>query len=150
MPGALIETQAATVLPPVQGALACVQLSNAVQIVDLTTLPSSPAGDGTLKNPVGRYVRITLRGGDGYYATGNNASTLAAISPTSYSTVAANGKITLTNNEASIIPAGSYADFVVAGGATSQLPPGGLSPCRYVALVASTGTPVAEIHQSGT
>lgn len=151
----IVEVQAATVLPPVQTAIAAIQLNTTPQVIDLTSMPTCPAvnSDPGNQNPVGHYVRITMRGGDGYYAMGSNATTLAAISPNSYTAVAANGKLTLTNNEASIVPAGTYVDLLVPNGGGSpqaQNPSGGRSPCRYVSLVAASGTPVAEIHQSST
>lgn len=158
------EKQAAEVVPPVYGQVAAVNCSTTVQVVDLTTLPRSTVTPGSqpVDNPAGKYVRITADGGNVYFVTGSNFALLNAIPNTVvFSTVnATTGALTQNNSALDVIPAGAWKDFVVMPGATS--PNGGAplgsatpgygkdSPCRYVALVASSGNPVARIHQSST
>lgn len=162
------EKQAAEVVPPIQSQIAAVNCSTTVQVVDLTTLPRSAAvpGNQPVDNPAGKYVRITAQGGDVYFATGSNFALLNAIPNTVvFSTVnTTTGKLTIGNNELDYIPAGAWKDFVVmpgqggsggSGAGTGQAGPtnvgyGKDSPCRYVALIAATGNPVARIHQSST
>lgn len=149
-----VERMSAEITPPIQGAAIAVNCSTTVQIVDLTTIPSNGLvpNQPDKKNPIGHFVRITAQGGDVHFMFGSNTTTLNTISPTSFTTVAANGKVTVTNNETSLVPSGSWKDFRVVPGVTPQVQKGGAvggdSPCRYLALVATAGNPVARIEQS--
>jgi|SRR5579859_4051798 len=159
------EKQAAEVIPPIYGQTYAVNCSTTVQVIDLTSIPRNLAvpGDQPVKNPVNSYVRITAQGGDVYFVTGNNFAALNAIPNTVvFSTVnTTTGALTSTNsNETDCIPAGAWKEFIVPpgqGGSGGSSAPGNAkpgygkdSPCRYVALIAATGNPVARIHQSST
>lgn len=152
------EKQAAEVIPPFYNCVAAINCSTTCQVVDLTSLPKSPAtpGEQPNKNPIGTYVRIVAQGGDVYYTTGSNFAQLNAIANTVvFSTVnATTGAVTISGKELDYIPAGAWVDFVAVPGVTPpaarNAPAGNDSPCRYVALIASSGNPVARIHQSST
>lgn len=165
----IVEKQAAYVLPPTLGAVVAVNCSTAATVVDLTSIPATPCGPGyTLanaiaqnsvavaapdqQNPVGHYLRITAQGGDVYFVLGSNFTQLNAISNVAaYSTInASTGKVTIAGNETDYVPAGSFKDVLIvpAGTQTTQSPPGSASPCRYVALIASAGNPIARLYQS--
>jgi hypothetical protein len=150
-----VEADAAKVLPPCQGSIVAVNVSSSVQLVDLTTIPACKAMPGGMPdqtNPISHYVRITVNGSnDLFFAFGNNATTLATLSPTSYTTVASNGKVTLTNNECDYIVAGSFKAVIAVASGTPQTqnPKGGSSPARYLALVTASGNTIARIYQSG-
>ena len=126
-------------------------------VVDLTTLPRSPAAptpDEGQKNCIGHYVRVTAELGDIYFATGNNANALANINATAYSTV--NGTthaITVNGNEGDYLLQGSWKDVYVVPGSAPQTPVagvvGGDSPCRYIGMVTKiNANSVARFHQA--
>lgn len=150
------EKQAAQVIPPFANATVAINCSTTVQVIDLCSLPRSPAtpGEQPNENPIKKYVRITAALGDVYFVTGSNFTQLNAIPNTViFSTVnTATGKVTINGNELDYIPSGAWKDFVVMAGKTPQAVagnvPGADSPCRYVALIAASGNPVARIHQS--
>lgn len=156
------EAQAAEVFPPIFNQVAAINCSTTVQVIDLTTLPKCAAlpGDQPVKNPVGSYVRITADGGNVYFVTGNNFALLNAIPNTVvYSTVnATTGAVSNFANIPDVIYSGAWKDFVVVPGITGSMGSSGAgsatpgygkdSPCRYVALLTSTGNAAARIHQS--
>lgn len=150
------EKQAAEVFPPFANNVVAINCSPTVQVIDLTSLPKNPGlpGEQPNKNPVGAYVRIKAQGGDIYCTTGNNFAQLNAIPNTViFSAVnATTGKVTIDGRELDYIPAGAWEDFVVIPGTTpaaaAKAPAGNDSPCRYVALIAASGNPVARIRQS--
>lgn len=163
----LVEKQAAQVLPPTYAALVAVNCSTTVQVVDLCSVPRQTAGlggaagnDPQNQNPIGKYIRITAQGGDVYFTTGANFALLNAIANTViYTTVnATTGAVTIAGGETDYIPAGSFKDVFITAGVTPQststqgvggvFKPGGDSPCRYVAVIAASGNPIARIYQS--
>jgi hypothetical protein len=149
-----IEIAEAEVLPPTFGAIGAVQVTTTPVVVDLTTLPRSPAAptpDEGQQNCIGKYVRVTAELGDIYFATGNNANALANINATAYSAVnATTHAITVNGNEGDYILQGSWKDVLAVPGSAPQAkqPPGGDSPSRYISFVTKTGTSVARFHQA--
>jgi len=163
----LVEKQAAQVLPPSQGSTVVVNCTTSAQVIDLTTFPRCNAGLGGAAgndpqniNPIGKYIRITAQLGDVYYQTGNNFAQLANISLTAYTTInATTGAVTVNGNECDAIANGTFKDvFITPGvtpqstayqGATGAPRPGQDSPCRYVAVLASSNANItARIYQS--
>ena len=165
------EKQAAEVVPPIAGQTVAVNCSTTVTVVDLTSLPRSVAvpGEQPVKNPVGSYIRITAQGGDVYFTTGSNFAALNTINTTvgftavNATTGAVTFNATTASTELDFIPAGAWKDFVVMPGQGGSSGSSGAvmsganvkgygkdSPCRYVALITSTGNATARIHQSST
>lgn len=149
----IVEEQAAKVLPPIQGAIVALNCNTTPTVLDITSIPATPAMPGNMpdqKNPVSHYIRVSAQGGGIYFALGSNATTLASISATSYSTVSGN-KVTVTNNETDYIADGAWKDVIVSpnGPPQTQNPPGSGSPARYIALVTASGSAAARLYQSG-
>lgn len=150
-----VERMAAEITPPVQGATVAVNCNTTPQVIDLCSFPSANLvpNQPDKKNPVGHYVRITADSNAIYFAFGSNITTLKNLSTTSYTTVnATTGAVTVTSNECSVVPGGSWKDFRVIPGITPQVknPIGADSPCRYIALLTATGTSIARIEQSSS
>lgn len=143
--------------------------TNVATVVDLTSIPATPAGPGyTLanaiaqnsvasaapeqQNPIGKYIRITAQGGDVFYVLGSNFAQLNAITVTAvFSTVnATTGKVTVNGNELDHVANGTFKDVWVPAATSPQVqnPPGSTSPCRYIAVVGVAASTVARIYQS--
>ena len=168
-----VEVQYQRILPPMQKAIAAVQVTNAVQVIDLTTLVSGDAASGGNSQPdqsnvVGKYVTIYADCATPvYHAFGNNFNALLNISVTAYTTVnATTGALTINGNECFPVPPIGWYDELVSpssplpasnsvaaksGTPSAQVPRGGASVARYVALMmGGAATGVARFYQSST
>lgn len=155
-----VEEQASNVLPPTMNAVAAVNCSTTVTVVDLTTLPLSgcmPNYSGPDKTPLGKYVTITAEGGDLYFVAGSNFTTLNAIPNTVvYATVnATTGALTMSPNMLDYIPMGGWKSmrFYPASDSSTNPghapePSGTTSPVRYVAFITASGNARARFSQS--
>lgn len=145
----VVEKQFQTVLAPVAGSVVALQITTAVTVVDLTSIPTSGAlaGRPDQVNPIGKYIRIVADAGPLYVLTGPTAASVGSMSLTSYSSVASN-EITVTGNECVLVPTGTYVDVLIQAGGTPQTtkPAGARSPCRYLGLV-SSATATARLYQ---
>ncbi len=134
-----------------------VACSTTAVVIDLSTMDGLPEGwpyiDGPNNpSPLGHYFRICADGGDIYALFGPSYASVSGITTVNTTTVTAGtGVVTMAPKIPMKVPDNAWQDFLLPigprGGSSSDMS-GKQSPCRFLALITTTGSPTARCHQS--
>lgn len=140
--------------------LVCIQVTNTVTVIDLTSIAGSPGNQvygadaavvgGKNYNPIGHY--LTMQGDSAlnvFYAFGQTTAALSLLSTSTTATIT-NNQVTNSNNATAILPALQERNYKLPLGQNpaSTATWGSSSPARYLGLLTSSGTATVRIWQS--
>lgn len=139
--------------------IACIQVTNTVTVIDLTSISGSPEnnvyGDagvtgGKNQSPLGHYM--TMQGDTAlnvFYAFGQTTAALSLLSSSTTATVT-NNQVTASPNGTAVLPALQERSYKLPLGSTpaAQATWAANSPARYLGVLTSSGTAIVRIWQS--